>query len=68
LIVAMSRAVPITGSAAFIPGKAVLSLKIKALLITSAKPINPTNFLVLTGGTRTKRAPKPSSQALVGSE
>ena len=67
-MVAISKTVPITGSAALSPGNGVLSLNINALIASKTKPISPMNFLVLNGGIRTSKAPRPSSQALVGKE
>jgi NAD kinase len=57
-----------TGSTALNPGNAVVSPKMKALVIMNMNPRSPTSFFVLIGGRRTSSAPSPNSQALVGSE
>ena len=64
---AISKTVPRTGRAAFLPGNAVDSLNRKALMMRRPKPNNPTIFFVLIGGINTSKAPSPSSHALVGS-
>ena len=65
----MSTAVETTGSNAFIPGKAVFSSNLK---LATRIPITPNQgmnlFFQKVSGTKSSKAPKPSSHALVGRE
>ena len=68
-IVAISIAVASTGNNALIPGKAVLSLKLKVAIASPIAPIHGKNRLrKYLSGIKRSRAPTPSSQARVGSE
>ena len=62
-------AVEATGSKALIPGKAVVSSNNKTETVTPIAPIHGMNlFFHMRCGTKSRSAPKPNSQARVGSE
>jgi len=69
LIEVIKATVARTGTNAFLPGKAVFSLKLKEVI---AIPKNPSQgrmrIFFLDSGKKRSRAPKPSSQARVGKE
>jgi len=68
-ILAISRAVPITGRRALIPGKAVLSLKLKEAISSAERPSHgKSRCLKIFVGRNKRSAPMPSYQARVGSE
>jgi hypothetical protein len=69
LMEAISKTVAITGINAFLPGKAVFSLKLRDAKAIPKKP-NQGRILIFffVSGMKRRSAPKPNSHARVGSE